>query len=129
VLAQMGQTELALESLAEAERLSGGNSKPVSTRGYVLGKVGRTGEARVVLEQLMERSRKGYVPKYAVALVHAGLGDRASAFTALDEAYAAHDVHLVFLTVDPKWDDFRSEPRFKQLLERCGFVGGAISRR
>ena len=123
VLAQMGQTDLALQSLAEAERLSGGNSKPVSTRGYVLGKAGRTSEARVVLEQFLERSRHRYVPKYAVALVHAGLGDRESAFTALDEAYTAHDVHLVFLTVDPKWDDYRSEPRFKRLLERCGFVG------
>jgi hypothetical protein len=53
----------------------------------------------------------------------AGLGDRESAFTALDEAYAANDVHLVFLTVDPKWDDYRSEPRFKRLVERCGFMG------
>jgi cytochrome oxidase Cu insertion factor (SCO1/SenC/PrrC family) len=58
-----------------------------------------------------------------VALVHASLGDRESALTALDEAYTARDVHLVFLTVDPKWDDYRSEPRFKLLLERCGFVG------
>ena len=115
-------------SLEEAERLSGGNSKPVSTRGYVLGKAGRTSEARAVLEQLMARSRQRYVPKYAMALVHAGLGDRELAFTALDEAYAAHDVHLVFLTVDPKWDDYRSEPRFKQLLERCGFVGVETAR-
>ena len=124
VLAQMGQTDLALQSLAEAERLSGGNSKPLSTRGYVLGKAGRTSEARVVLDQFAERSRqRRYIPKYAVALVHAGLGDRHSALTALEEAYTARDVHLVFLTVDPKWDDYRSEPRFKRLLERCGFVG------
>ena len=129
VLAQMGQTELALESLVEAERLSGGNSKPVSTRGYVLAKAGRTGEARIVLEQLMARSRQRYVPKYAEALVYAGLGERESAFAALDEAYAAHDVHLVFLTVDPKWDDYRSEPRFNRLLERCGFVGVETPRR
>ncbi len=102
VLAQRGQTELALVSLEEAARLSGGNSKPVSTRGYVLGRAGRTSEARAVLAQLMERSRQGYVPKYALALVHAGLGDRQSVLTALEEAYAANDVHLVFLTVDPK---------------------------
>ena len=121
VLAHIGQTDLALQSLAEAERLSGGNSKPLSTRGYVLGKAGRTSEARVVLEQL--RSRKSYVPKYAVALVHAGLGEHELAFTALDEAYAGRDVHLVFLTVDPKWDAYRSDPRFKRLLDRCGFVG------
>ena len=54
-LAQMGQTDLALQSLVEAERLSGGNSKPLSTRGYVLAKAGRASEARLVLEDLMNR--------------------------------------------------------------------------
>ena len=121
-LAQMGQTDLALQSLVEAERLSGGNSKALSMRGYVLAKAGRASEARVVLEELMKRGEEGYVPPYALALVYAGLGDRQSAFDALEAALAAHDVHLVFLTVDPKWDDYRREPRFKQLLERCEFM-------
>jgi DNA-binding winged helix-turn-helix (wHTH) protein/TolB-like protein/Flp pilus assembly protein TadD len=121
-LAQMGQTDLALQSLVDAERLSGGNSKPLSTRGYVLAKAGRASEARVVLEELMKRGDEGYVPRYAEALVYAGLGDRESAYDALDAAYAAHDVHLAFLTVDPKWNDYRSEPRFIRLLERCAFM-------
>ena len=121
-LAQMGQTDLALQSLVDAERLSGGNSKPLSTRGYVLAKAGRASEARLVLEELMNREGERYVPKYAEALVYAGLGDRESAYDALDAAYAAHDVHLAFLTVDPKWDDYRSEPRFIRLLEQCAFM-------
>jgi len=121
-LAQMGQTDLALQSLAEGERLSGGNSKALSMRGYVLAKAGRVSEARVVLEELMKRGGEGYVPPYALALVYAGLGDRQSAFDALEAALAAHDVHLVFLTVDPKSDDDRREPRFKRLLERCEFM-------
>ena len=121
-LAQMGQTDRALQSLVEAERLSGGNSKALSTRGYVLAKVGRTSQARVVLEELMKRAGERYVPPYAVALVYAGLGDRESAYDALDAAFTAHDAHLVFLTVDPKWDDYRSEPRFIRLLERCAFM-------
>ena len=61
-LAQMGQTDLALQSLVEAERLSGGNSKALSMRGYVLAKAGRASEARVVLEELMKRGEEGYVP-------------------------------------------------------------------
>ena len=121
-LAQMGQTDPALASLVDAERLSGGNSKALSTRGYVLAKAGRETDARVILEQLINRGRERYVPKYAVALVHAGLGDRRSAFDALEAAYASHDVHLVFLTVDPKWDEYRTDPRFKQLLDQCGFM-------
>jgi tetratricopeptide (TPR) repeat protein len=121
-LAQMGEDGLALESLARAEQLSGANSKPVSTRGYVLAKSGRTREAREVLEGLIARSHERYVPGYAIALVQAGLGDREAMLASLDTALAAHDVHLVFLPVDPKWDFYRTDPRFSALLGRCEFM-------
>jgi hypothetical protein len=113
---------IELESHWSAERLPGGNSKPVPTKGYVLGRAGSAKETRVILEELMNRSRGRYVPHYALALVQAGLGERESVHDTLDAAYAARDVNVVFLTVDPKWDDYRSEPRFKQLLDRCRFM-------
>jgi hypothetical protein len=53
--------------------------------------------------------------------VHAGLGDREQVFEWLDRACAARDVHLIFLTVDPKWDPYRTDPRFQAILARCGF--------
>jgi TolB-like protein/DNA-binding winged helix-turn-helix (wHTH) protein len=121
-LAQMGEDDPALESLTRAEKLSGANSKPVSTRGYVLAKAGRTSEAREVLEGLIARSRERYVPGYAIALVQAGLGDRKAMLASLETALAAHDVHLMFLIVDPKWDAYRTDPRFSALLERCDFM-------
>lgn len=116
--AQRGTHDLALEALTDAIRLSGGNSKPVSLRGYLLGSTGRANEAREVLSVLEART---YVPPYAVALVYAGLGEREAALERLDKAYAERDVHLIFLTVDPKWDSYRAEPRFQALLARCGF--------
>jgi hypothetical protein len=42
----------------------------------------------------------------------------------LDRAYDAHDVHLLLLPVDPKWDALRGDTRFLALLERCGFDCG-----
>jgi len=57
-----------------------------------------------------------------MALVHAGLGQRDSAFDYLDRAYAVRDVHLVFLLVVPKWDELREDPRFRRLVERCDFM-------
>ena len=41
----------------------------------------------------------------------------------LERALAVRDVHLMYLTTDPKWDPYRSDPRFVALLARCGFVG------
>ena len=113
----------ALEALATAARLSRHNSKPVSLRGYLLAKMGRAGEARGVLATLETATSQGrYVPPYALALVHAGLGERAAVFEWLEKAHAAHDVHLMYLAVDAKWDPYRSDSRFTALLDRCDFM-------
>jgi TolB-like protein/Flp pilus assembly protein TadD len=117
-----GETDLALEALTHAARFSGGNSKPISLRGYVLAKSGRVNEAREVLKRLEADAGERYVPPYAMALVQAGLGEREPVFEWLDKAYAARDVHLIFLSVDPKWDPYRADPRFNALLARCGFT-------
>ena len=119
--AQTGETELAFAALGDAARFSGGNSKTVSLKGYLLAKNGRAAEAREVLRTLETDARTRYVPPYAMALVHVGLGERDAAFQWLEQAYAARDVHLIYLPVDPKWDAYRTDPRFIALLERCGF--------
>ncbi len=119
---QRGETDLALEALGSAGRFSANNSKTLSLRGYVLAKAGRASEARDVLATLDGVSKTRYVPPYAFALIHAGLGERDVALAWLERAYQGRDVHLIFLTVDPKWDPFRRDPRFETLLERAGFT-------
>jgi TolB-like protein/DNA-binding winged helix-turn-helix (wHTH) protein/Flp pilus assembly protein TadD len=120
---QVGSGDLALEALTDATRLSGGNSKTISLRGYLLGSMGRAPEAREVLTVLEAEARRRYLPPYAIALVHAGLGERTAALDWLDKAFVERDVHLIFLPVDPKWDPFRGDPRFVELLRRCAFDG------
>jgi serine/threonine protein kinase/Flp pilus assembly protein TadD len=96
-LEQLGQDELALQALTIAARFSGVNSKTISLRGYVLAKLGHSDEARGILTTLETVSEKKYVPPYALALVHAGLGEREAVFDWLGRAYGAHDVHLIYL--------------------------------
>jgi TolB-like protein/cytochrome c-type biogenesis protein CcmH/NrfG len=117
----LGEADLALDALGTAARLSGGNSKPVSLRAYVLARTGQPDVAREVLSMLEEVARTRYVPPYAMALIAAGLQDDEATFDWLERAYAARDVHLVFLPVDPKWDRLRADVRFRALIERCGF--------
>jgi hypothetical protein len=83
--------------------------------------MGRANEAREVLRLLEADPQRHYVPPYAIALVHAGLGERGAALDWLDKSYDERDVHLIFLPVDPKWDPYRADERFKALLARCGF--------
>jgi TolB-like protein/Flp pilus assembly protein TadD len=121
---QLGESELALEALNKAGRFSGGNSKAISLRGYLFAKSGRVNEAREVLNTLEAMARERYIPPYAMALVHAGLGEREKALEWLERAVEVRDVHMCFPPIDPKWDPFRSDPRFQALLRRCGFSEG-----
>jgi tetratricopeptide (TPR) repeat protein len=121
---QLGRSDLAFDALQKAGLFSGGNSKAIALRGYLLAKVGRTEEAREVLNTLEAVARERYVPPYATALVYGGLGQQDQALDWLHRAYDAHDVHLVLIPVDPKWDAFRSDDRFLALIKRCGFTGG-----
>lgn len=118
---QLGKADEALGVLQTAARLSGGNSKPIGLRGYILAKRGQTGGAEDVLRTLEAIANERYVPPYAMALVHAGLGRPDLAFEWLERAYDALDVHLVFLAHDPKWDALRADPRCGAILGRCGF--------
>jgi len=122
VCEQVGETDLALDALITAARLSGGNSKPVALRGYVLARLGHVDAAREVLAVLQDISGNRYVPPYAIALIYAGLEQHDLMFDWLERALTARDVHLIFLPVDPKWDRYRAESRFKSLVERCGFA-------
>ena len=83
--------------------------------------MGRADAAREVLATLETASHERYVPPYAMALVYAGLGEREAMFDALEKAYAVRDVHLIYLPVGVQWDPYRADPRFVDLVARCGF--------
>jgi serine/threonine-protein kinase len=124
---RLGEIELALEALHRAEASSGGNSKMISLRGYILAKAGQRDEAEQVLSALEAISHERYVPPYAFALIHVGLGQTERALDWLQHAYNVRDVHLIWLPMDPKWDPLRNEAPFVRLLERCGFPNAAAA--
>ena len=43
--------------------------------------------------------------------IYAGLAQPDAVFAWLQRAHAVRDVHLMFLTVDPKWDPYRADPK------------------
>jgi len=122
VYLQIGKAELALDSLNQSARLSGGNSKAFSLRGYLLAKLGRKDEALELISTLEALARERYVPPYAMALIYVGLEQLDLAFDWLDRAYEVRDVHMIFLPIDPKWDSLRADTRFIELLQRCAFT-------
>jgi serine/threonine-protein kinase len=111
------------EAVAEARRaidVSPTATHPMSLLAYALAKGGKTAEARAMVDDLVRISNQRYVPGSNVAIAYNGLGDREKAFAWLERAFQEHDVRLIFLKVDPKWNNLRSEQRFRDLLRRIG---------
>ncbi len=110
--------DLAITELRRAADLSQ-NSPPVLAalaRTYAVS--GRTTEARNLLDQLMQQSKKQYVSPFYVAIVYAGLGENDHALDWLEKAYGDHSNAIIFLKVDPQLDTLRSNPRFHELQRK-----------
>ncbi|MGH2626943.1 MAG: BTAD domain-containing putative transcriptional regulator [Anaerolineales bacterium] len=88
--------------------------------GYVYALQGRRRDAEAVLAHMDSMSRHEYVTAYAVALVHAALGQVDSAFVWLDHGVAERTHWLVWLRWDPRWKPLRADPRFEDLARRVG---------
>jgi tetratricopeptide (TPR) repeat protein len=121
-LEQAGAADEALAVLQDAVGMCGNSTKPLMLRGYILARQGRRSEAEALLATLAALARERFVPPYAAALIHAGLGDGDAAIAALEGGLAVRDVNLAFLPLDPKWHPFRADPRFADIVERCGFA-------
>ncbi|MBA3515598.1 MAG: hypothetical protein H0T77_14650 [Pyrinomonadaceae bacterium] len=106
----------AVTAANKAGELSG-NSQSSAYRAYALAKWGKLTEARAVLEEL-KLSTTRYVPPYTIALVYNGLGEREKALDYLEKGYAEKDLRMVFLKVEPKWNNLRSDSRFISLIKR-----------
>ncbi|MEO8937557.1 MAG: hypothetical protein ABI277_06680, partial [Burkholderiaceae bacterium] len=80
--------------------------------------LGRSAEARTILDQLRATAKTRYVPPTTIAAVHAALGDTDSALDALERALLTRDTRLIYLKDDPHWAGLRQEPRFMALMQR-----------
>lgn len=89
--------------------------------GYLYGKTGRMNEARAILNEFEDLARSDrYASWYAIAVVHAGLGDAERAFASLDAAYRERSHWLVWLKRDPRWNEMRGDVRFQSLVKKIG---------
>ena len=108
----------AIAALAKARELFPANKEATALLGYALAKVGKLPQARAVLDELRQSSNQEYVAPYNLAMIHNGLGESEKALDYLEKAYAEKNVLMVFLKVEPKWNNLRSDPHFISLLKR-----------
>ena len=93
----------------------------IAAAGHAYATWGHRSEASACLRQMNELRKEEYVTPYGVALIFAGLDDRAQAINWLQNAYEDKSNWLVWLNLDPRFDNIRSDPRFQGLLQRMKF--------
>jgi tetratricopeptide (TPR) repeat protein len=118
--AQRGAQE---QAVLELERDGSGSAQTPSALadlGYVYARAGRSKDAHKVITELTNRSSHEYVTPYALALVHAGLGENGRALECLERAGEERSPRLVFLSVEPAFDGLRGDPRFAAVRRKLG---------
>jgi len=101
-----------------AMSLAGETTSELCYLGYALAKSGQRNRALTILNRL--KTTKEYISPYELATLHVGLGEKEEALALLERAYAAHDLQMQYLKVDPHLDSIRSESRYADLVRRVG---------
>ena len=79
-------------------------------------------------EKLMELSRRNDNPPEAytthdgLSILYMRIGEKEKALSALERAYEERQLHMTEIGVEPAFDELRSEPRFKKLLQEIGLL-------
>jgi len=117
---QKGNMEQAIVEAQTATRLSGSHPFYMAWLGYAYARAGDRNEALRILHQLKVISGKKYVASHDVAAIYVGLGENSKAIAWLNRGYDEHSYTVLQLGVEPEFDSLRSDPRFKDLVQRVG---------
>jgi len=90
--------------------------------GHIYAGAGRSADARRVLSELKELSRKRYISPYHFAVLHTALGERDEAFRFLEKVEEDRSEWFGNINVDPRLDELHSDPRFARILKIVGLA-------
>jgi len=118
--AAYAQNGMFKEAIGERQRVLtlSGNPDLAAAIGEDFKSSGYPGVMKNWLEGLKEVSKRGYVSSYNIAQIYARLGDTNQALASLETALEERDSNLTYAKVEPAFDDLRSDPRFKKVVQQ-----------
>jgi TolB-like protein/Tfp pilus assembly protein PilF len=116
---QLARFPEAVAALERAAAISPDNPLALAALGHAYAAIGDS-RAHTMSKRLRERSRRRFVPSYQLAIVHAGLDERAEAIRCLEQAADERDPRLVWLNVEPRLEALRDASGFRAVVRRIG---------
>jgi TolB-like protein len=120
VYTQKRMFQEAIEAFEKAEQLSG-NHEAVPALAHALALAGATAEPKAILERLKSVPGDRHMPSPLIALIHLGLDEKEEAVQWLERGLEERSCWLIFLKMDPVYDNLRSHRRYSHILERMRF--------
>lgn len=93
-----------------------------SSIAHVFAVSGNRPAAERLLHELLDQSRRKFVPAYDIAVIYTGMGETPSALAWLEKAYEEHSGFMPYVNLDPRFKPLRRDARFQDLLRRMGFT-------
>jgi serine/threonine protein kinase/Tfp pilus assembly protein PilF len=115
---QKGSIQESITSLEATLRLSPSFTLATGFLAASYARSGNPGHAEKLMKEVMERRSKHYVSPACFGVYHAALGQADRMFEFLQAALAERDPYLTRIDAEPYFDPFRSDPRFRALLQR-----------
>lgn len=118
---QKGEIAKGIEEFKRAYELEK-SSIVLGFLGHAYARAGNIIEARKILEELEELSKRIYVPPFGIGLIRTSLGETNEAFEWFEKAYAAQNEWMNWWKVAPEVDILRPDSRFTDMLIRLNLT-------
>jgi TolB-like protein len=119
VYVENGMYSEAITAFEKAVQLSGNREgRPALAHAYA--RAGRASVARSILAEVKINNGGRYSASPMIARIHLGLGEIDEAFKWLRKGIEERSYWIIFLKMDPVYDEIRSDPRFRELLLLAG---------
>ncbi len=81
-------------------------------------RTGNTAKANEIFKSLEQKAKTDNGVAFRLAMAYGTLGRKDEAMTHLQKLYEVHDDRMVWMKVEPRFDNLRNDERFKEILRK-----------
>jgi len=117
---QKGEFKEALAAFQKAVALSESSVDYKCHLAQAYAQAGMTVESQNLLKGLLEEEETNHVPLHEISLIYKALGQKDLALKFLERASEKQSFVVNVSKMDPRWNSFREDPMYAEILEEIG---------